>query len=488
VDALRAMGNPKADYCLPEVRGITREAGIALLDRAAEIGLLTAHGGGCYSIHPALPWYFKSLFDTYYPTEAKDEGGRMKDEEKPIHPSSREAIPHPSPTRAFVEAMGELGNYYGREYESGNRDVIGALTAEEANLLHARQLARANGWWWRVISTMEGLDQLYDHTGRRAEWARLVNEIVPDFVDPQTDGPRAGREEEWSLVTEYRVRLAREARQWAEAERLQRVCVDWNRRRAVPALAAPPESLDDVGRNAIRTLGGSLHELGRIQEELGKAECVQSFEEAMQMAERIGDQPHAAVTAFNLGHAYLTLPALRNLAQAERWYRHGLELHDERDHLGRGKLTYALGHVAYERFNNARAAKQPEQELLRHLDDAMQFYLQALALLPPNAVDDLAVTHNNLGEVYRNAGDLDRALPHYREAIRYHEGAGNLYRAAETRRNVAVALAQAGRLADAREYALAALRNYETYGDRAAEMIERTKGLIAEIEGEMKGG
>ena len=32
-----------------------------LLDRAAEIGLLTAHGGGYYAIHPAVPWFFRRL-------------------------------------------------------------------------------------------------------------------------------------------------------------------------------------------------------------------------------------------------------------------------------------------------------------------------------------------------------------------------------------------------------------------------------------------
>src|SRR5205823_14414399 len=37
VDALRQMGHPNADYCLDSVRGLTREAGLALLDRAAEI-------------------------------------------------------------------------------------------------------------------------------------------------------------------------------------------------------------------------------------------------------------------------------------------------------------------------------------------------------------------------------------------------------------------------------------------------------------------
>lgn len=60
---------------------------------------------------------------------------------------------------------------------------------------------------------------------------------------------------------------------------------------------------------------------------------------------------------------------------------------------------------------------------------------------------------------------------------------GNLYGAAQPRFNVALALrATRGRLADAREYAYAALRNYQTYGDRAAAEIQETQGLIAEIE------
>ncbi|MFO1430198.1 MAG: CHAT domain-containing protein [Candidatus Competibacteraceae bacterium] len=466
VEVLRWMGYPKNEGCLPEVRDLTREAGIQLLDRAAEVGLLTAHGGGYYRIHPALPWYFKSLFDHYYapaPT-SQGEGQKLK------------------ATRAFVEAMGALGNDYANQYECGNRDLIAMLSAEEANLLHARQLARTNGWWRRVISTMQGLHALYNHTGRRAEWARLVQEIVPDFVNPKTDGPLAGREEQWGLVTEYRVRLAMEARQWAEAERLQRVCVEWARQRAAAALTVPPNALDDAQRNAIRTLAASLHELGKIQRELGQAVCVKQYEEALKLSESIGEKAGAATCASNLGHAYMTIPALRDLAQAERWYRRSLELHDEYDRLGRGQCLGELGHVAWERFQEARDAGKPETELLRHLNEAVQFYSQALELLPPNAVNDLAVTHNALGVIYDSAGDLDRALPHYREAIRYSEAAGDLYHAGMARFNVARALAQSGRFPDAREYTLAALRNFETYGDRAAAEIEKTRQLLAQIE------
>jgi tetratricopeptide (TPR) repeat protein len=475
VQVLQAMGGDptivkeRQDWHLPELRGLTREAGIALLDRAAEVGLLTAHGSGYYSIHPALPWYFKSLFDQHYgsPPLISGEGlgeGAM------------------AATRAFVEAMGGLGSYYHQQYEQGNRDVVAALSAEEANLLHARHLARTQGWWRRVISTMQGLRQLYDHTGRRAEWKRLVEEIVPDFVDPVTDGPLPGREESWSVVTQHRVQLAQEQRRWAEAERLQRARVDWNRQRAAPALAASPEELDAAQRNAIRSLAVSLHNLAQIQYELGQPECVAAYEETARLTQRISDQASEATAALNFGHAYLTLPDLRDLLQAERWYRRSLELTDERDRQGRARCVGQLGCVAWERFKEARAANEPEEELLRHLNTAAQFYHQALDLLPANAVDDLAVTHNQLGGVYFAAGDVERALHQAREAIRYEEMQGNLYGAAQSRGNVALALTQAGRLADAREYALAALRNYETYGDRAAAEIQRTQGLIAEIE------
>jgi tetratricopeptide (TPR) repeat protein len=39
-------------------------------------------------------------------------------------------------------------------------------------------------------------------------------------------------------------------------------------------------------------------------------------------------------------------------------------------------------------------------------------------------VDNLAVVHHQPGNIYYDAGDLDRALPYYREAIRYEEMQG----------------------------------------------------------------
>jgi tetratricopeptide (TPR) repeat protein len=478
VDALTLMGHPDAGWCLDSVRGLTREAGMALLDRAAEIGLLTALGGGYYFIHPALPWFFKRLFDQHYPAAPLDAD----------NPQSAIRDPQLDAARAFVEAMGVLGDYYQNEYERGNRDVIAILRAEEANLLHARQVALAHGWWRRVTSTMQGLRTLYDHTGRRAEWSRLVAEIMPAFVDPATDGPLPGREEDWGLVNDYRVRLAQEAHNWVAAERLQQARVEWTRQRAAPALAAPPAALDGAGRNAIRTLGVALHELGQIQLAQEKPECIENLKETARLDNLIGDRPAEAVAAFNLGHAYKDLLTVRDLAQAEHWYRRSLDLREERDRLGRGRCLGQLGYVAWERFKEARWAGQPDAARRDHLNTAAGFYQQALALLPPDAVADLAVSHNQLGNIYDGAGDLDRALRHYQEAIRYDEVQGNLYGAAQTRNNVALALRGAGRLPDALLYAQAALRNWETYGDAAAADIQDARRLITRIEQAMHDG
>jgi len=457
VDALRLMGHPEAEWCLPEVKDLTRESGNALFDRAAEVGLLTALEGSSYKVHPAVPWFFRRLFEQCY-SERRN-----------------------AATRAFVEAMGRLGEHYHSEYEEGNRNVIGALTAEEANLLRARSLARSNGWWDTVIGTMQGLRSLYGHGGQTAEWSHLVEEIVPDFVDPETLRSLPGREQDWDLVTEYLVLLSEGARRWEDAELLQRKRVSWNRERTLVILAKPPSEWDATEKDKVRSLVASVHELSDIQREQGRANSVEGYLEALSLAEQIQDYQAAASCAFNLGHAYEILDEIRDLPLAEQWYGRSLELLPKEDRLGRAQCLGELGTVAYRRFRDARKAKQPDEECLRHFANAEEYYTLALKMFPADAVQELATIHNQLGALYANTGQIDTALRHYRESITICEAMKDRFGAGQTRYNTAVALARAGRFVDAREWAQSALPDFQACENTDQEIVKTVK-LLEEIE------
>jgi hypothetical protein len=191
VDALIMMGSLKTDDRVPILASLDRETALGLLDRAAGIGVLTRLGGGYYRIHPALPSFLAELFAIHHGP--------------PESPAAEQAV------RAYTSTIGDVGNYCWKQYEAGHQTIIDVLTVEEANLLRALDLARSNGWWNAVMRCMQGLRTLYEHTGRNTEWARLVEELIPDLADPDTGGPLPGRDDHWILLTDYRVGLARAA-------------------------------------------------------------------------------------------------------------------------------------------------------------------------------------------------------------------------------------------------------------------------------------
>ena len=152
------------------------------------------------------------------------------------------------------------------------------------------------------------------------------------------------------------------------------------------------------------------------------------------------------------------------------------------DDVGRGRTLGQLGLIARERFDEALAAKRSPEEAAPHLVKAIQFYEQALEMFPKTAVTDRGIAHHQLGVNYRVAGNVERALYHYRQDIRYCEEAGDTYGAGHGRRSAALALLHAGRLDDARAYAEAALANFNFFGERAAEDVEGAQQLMTLID------
>ena len=340
---------------------------------------------------------------------------------------------------------------------------------------------------------------LYIHIGRHAEGYPGATEIEPEFIEPATDESLPGSEELTEAEVADRARLARGAYQWAEAERWQRIQIEWRRRQAAPFLpslqpdagAQPAPGSGDMelehqGHSSLRALAIALGELGDILREQGKPECVTAYEEGYELALLIDDKAGAALIAFNLGRAYQDVPALYDFDQAGRWYQHGLELGDEHGLPTRSQGLVALGDIAYARFQASPTSGRAAQASWRHFNAAVSFYQQALQWLPSQAVAELAVHYHRLGNLFGIVGDMDRAVAHYREAIRYFETAGAVDLAGLTRFTVALIFASASRLNEALFYARAAQRNFETCGEQAAEENHRTQRLSLWLEGKMK--
>jgi tetratricopeptide (TPR) repeat protein len=340
---------------------------------------------------------------------------------------------------------------------------------------------------------MQGLRVLYDYQSRLSEWARLVDEITPDFCTPD-DAPITGREDQYTFVMDYRVGLAIDYDlDLPRAAALQGKRVAWDRQRAASALALSSDApLDPVQRNRIRTLGVSMEILGHILRNQKSGNCIACFEEAIACHRRTGDTATEAISQYNLGNAYIDIPAIRNLEAAEAAYQRGLDLLDPKDALGRSRCIQQIGMVHHKRFDESRERDEPAETIVKHAQAAEQHYLQALALCPTTALTDLGTMHNQFGKLYAEVGQTEPTREHLEKAAQCFEQTDDRYNAGATRFNIALMYLQAaGReatpsrqrelLERAQAYAQAALRDFQHYQGRAAADEAKAQGLLERI-------
>lgn len=101
----------------------------------------------------------------------------------------------------------------------------------------------------------------------------------------------------------------------------------------------------------------------------------------------------------------MAIKSVRDLNEAERWYRRSLDMRNERDRPGRGKCYNQLGALALERFKEAKGFGEPDATLHAHIGAALAAYHEAFKLIPEDEVNDCAVAHHMLGAAYTVAGD-----------------------------------------------------------------------------------
>jgi tetratricopeptide (TPR) repeat protein len=458
VDAsdLCLMGHPANRWCIEACAGWTWQQGVTLLDRAADIGMLTSQGVGHYWVHPALRWFFRDLFERFHRGTAADRA-----------------------RCAFARAMRFLGYEMADRFNQGDRAVLGRLVAEEDNLRAAFAFARTNGLWEEVLGAMKGLWALYSGVGRRSEWRRMIEAAMPDFVDPASNGPLPGREKQWHEFLEYQIHLAREDRDWALAERLaQKNLEQYGRRIGVPT---KPEVWDDEQRINLFNLSNSLVELGQVQAQQRHEGSIANFEEALNICHKLGDRQGEAICALHLGSAFWRIRG--DLQSAEHWLRRSLELRPANDNLGLSKCMLLLTRVVF-----LRCSEETGREFVDY-SEAAYWCQQALDLLPDTAVNELCEAHLLLGMIYRHVPDkVNYALNHFQHAIRYAEACRDTLSAGKSRYAAARLLLEAGRLRDARAYAGAALATFRQLGDHTVDDLPQTEVLLGRIDAAIAEG
>lgn len=447
VNTLCYMGDTENKSSLSELHGLTMEKCSNILDRAAAVGLLTALNDGCYSIHPILPWYFKRLFDQYYPLSTS---------------TNPQSFNERSASMAYINAFAEKSSWFARLFDDGNSYAIRVLQADEANLLYAQKISIRQAKWDCVLKITDGLLILYKHSGRMGDCEQLLKGIITDFDDQESNLPANEKEDLRHEINYYRVKLAEQAMHWEEAERLQNEQVEWKLKNVYPILQKSVNSLSDSDKNLIRNTSVSLHTLGQIRRKLNKKECLLHYELSYTLANKINEKSLASTCAFNLGNAYSSISLIKNLDQAEGWYLRSLDLLNKEDKVLRSKCFGELGTVYRDRALEAAGKPEQKENCFQNIEKAMNCYQTGLSLIPVEDVSTLAKCHNQIANLHLYMHSYEDASDYYIKAIKYHEKAEDIYSAAQTRLNMSIALFHRCRFEEAMDYAQSALRGYKS--------------------------
>lgn len=253
------------------------------------------------------------------------------------------------------------------------------------------------------------------------------------------------------------------------------------------------QQIEDADEAQGRTLGVSVFTLGRILTEQGSGNCVPAYEETVRYTQRISDTATESIAHFNIGHAYKNVPDICNLDAAEAAYQRSLDLREKDDAEGRSRCIKQIGMVHHKRFNESRAGSESQDTVLRHVQAAESHYHQSLDLRPASDRIGRGPTHHQLGKLYADVGETDKAREYFEYAADCFEKTGNHFNAGHTRHGIAIMYIRAANrevepsdretlLRRAQTYAAAALRDFQHYEGRAAADEDKCQQLIVDIQ------
>jgi len=435
------LSNHDFSWTLSELEGHTPDSLEAILVKAARLGLLTRSKQNHYWLHPAIQMHLKRFFDRFYAT--RSDSDRVK--------------------HAFAETIGVFAIMFTVLYSQGSREKsIDALSQEEDNLHHALTLSHTNGWWQAEIGALHGLFTLLSHQGRFQEWDDVFLQVSSDFISVKL-GPIDGREKWWSFVMDHCLRVVYRVGDLKQAESIARRILRWERAACRSIKKKAVTDLGPADRKKLQFLGIAVGRLADIKRDMGDPECLRLNRESIRIYRTLQDRAQLSVRLFNLGHVFKNVPQLRNLDEAAKYYTEAYKSYPEHDYLARAQCLGQLGALSLARLENGVESGLSERQMLRHLNDSVHYYEDALRMIPSDALIDLARVHNQLGAVLRfSKAEHLRAVDHFKKAIALFEVAQEWLESAIARVNVAQMLAILSRKEEAQEFVKDAIAIFES--------------------------
>lgn len=433
-----------------------------MLQRAAEVGLLRRPKAQHFWLHPALQQHLKGYFRRFFPQQSGFERA----------------------ARAYAESLGGFSILFTIAHSHGrHEDVIVALGDEHENLRRAFSLSRQFAWHQAIVGLLHGLFTLYWHTGRRGEWAQLLSEVLPEFIDHDCQA-LPGRERWWSFIMDQAVRLEMWRRDFSLAERYARVVLEAEERAAAPLEGIPAHLLTPAQTKQLQSVAIALSRVADILREQNHPDCLEFNERALALYSYIDDGVGRSIRLFNLGHVFKNIGELKDLQKAESYYAAAYESYPEHDEVSRSQCVAQLGSVALQHLKFELDGDRRPQMLSEYLDSALDYYQTVLQLTRADDILGLADVHNQLGVALQYLEDeQESAFEHFRLAIQFFDRAGESYEAASARNNAAQTLHTLNRLDEALVLAREALATFQSV-DADAPLTIHVRHLIARIESE----
>ncbi|MEU9955718.1 tetratricopeptide repeat protein, partial [Streptomyces sp. NPDC050982] len=361
-------------------RGCTTSDWTQVLQRATEVGLLTALGASMYRIHPALPAYLNSFWQTLAP-DSHNELRRTAE-------------------LALVDAYSAFGEWLIQQIESGDAQLAMVLIhLQRRTLGNLLGYALDHSLWDQAQSIAQALDEYWDSRGLMEEARAWVNRARVDLEGPDGNVPDLSSSAGalWLLLTGSQANRHVEAGQLNQAERTYRDILR--------TLQLQPATSKQRNSLAI-----AYHQLGRVAQERGRLdEAENRYRQSLTIAEDLGDRPGVASSHGQLGKV---AQQRGRLNEAENRYRQSLTIaEDLGNRPGMATAYHQLGTVA---------------QMRGRLDEAEDWYRQSLTIKEDlGNRPGMAIAYHQLGMAAQMRGRLDEAEDWYRQSLTIKEDLGN---------------------------------------------------------------